>query len=191
MRKPGSSVGSKSSADPVRSSATAESKWFWDPNCGRTARDRQRLTIGVQFSRLTGDNTLQYDDTVPSDLTDTVGASIFLGTADLGVHRAMDVGASLGFIHFTGTPPGGFSRVLLEPLRVTWKPFAMRPNRGQTENAAQLYKREWLQVRVVMTVIPGGFDAEDFGAIPGSYKSGTEVQGNLYVIVNFANLIGW
>jgi hypothetical protein len=42
-----------------------------------------------------------------------------------------------------------------------------------------------------VTVLPGGFDAEDFGAIAGSYKSGTEVQTNLYLMVNAASLLGW
>jgi hypothetical protein len=54
-----------------------------------------------------------------------------------------------------------------------------------------LYKREAFQLRLVMTVIPDGFDAEDFGALPGTYKSGTEVQANVYFILNVANLVGW
>ena len=164
--------------------------FFWDVNCGKAARDRQRLTVGVQFSKMWGDNNLQYDEAaVPANLRDTVGATVFLGSADLGVTRALDIGAGVGFIHFTGTPPGSFTRPMLEPLRVTWKPLASRPTAGASSE--QLYKREWLQLRLVMTVIPKGFDAEDFGAIPGSYKSGTEVQANMYIIVNTANLLGW
>ena len=176
-----------------RTEGKAPRSWFFDPNCGRAARDQGRLTIGVQLSKLFGDNGLQYDESVPARLHDTVGASIFMGTADLGVHRSLDVGSALGFVHFTGAPPGGFSRVMLEPIRVTWKPLAMKPvpvNASAAE-ARAAYRREWLQIRVVMTVLPGGFDAEDFGAIPGSYKSGTEVQGNLYVMANIANLLGW
>jgi hypothetical protein len=169
-------------------SATAERQWFWDVNCGRAARDRQRLTVGVQFSKLTGDNDLQYDESVPADQRDSVGATILLGSADLGVTRALDIGACIGFLHLSGTPAGSFTRPMLEPLRVTWKPLAMRPGAADPLTA---YKREWLQLRVVMTVLPGGFDAEDFGAIPGSYKSGTEIQANFYVIVNAANLLGW
>lgn len=176
-----------------RAAAAAGPQWFFDPNCGRAARDQRRLTVGVQLSKLVGDNGLQYDDSVPAKLHDTVGASIFMGTADLGVHRSLDVGAALGFVHFTGAPPGGFSRVMLEPIRVTWKPLAMKPvsPNASAAEARAAYRREWLQIRVVMTVLPGGFDAEDFGAIPGSYKSGTEVQGNLYVMANIANLLGW
>jgi hypothetical protein len=163
-------------------------KWFWDGNCRRASRDQQRLTVGVQFSKLVGDNGLLYDETVPEDLRDSVGATLFLGSADLGVMRALDVGAGVGFVRFTGMPSAGFTRVALEPLRVTWKPLTMR-SRGA--DSAAMYKREWLQVRLVMTVLPGGFDAEDFGAIPGSYSSGTEVQANMYLIVNVANLLGW
>lgn len=179
--------------DPVERADNTGARWFFDPNCGRAARDQRRLTIGVQLSRLVGDNGLQYDESVPAKLHDTVGASIFMGTADLGVHRSLDVGSALGFVHFTGAPPGGFSRVMIEPIRVTWKPLAMKPvpANASAAEARAAYRREWLQIRVVMTVLPGGFDAEDFGAIPGSYKSGTEVQGNLYVMANVANLLGW
>jgi hypothetical protein len=180
--------------DPTSPDPSAESpanrEFFWDVNCGRAARNSQRLTFGVQFSRLWGNNNLQYDEAaVPADQRDTVGATVFLGSADLGVVNALDVGAGIGFIHFTGTPPGSFTKLAFEPLRVTWKPLVSRPSRLQS--AEQAYQREWLQLRLVMTVIPGGFDAEDFGAIPGSYSSGTEVQANLYVIVNPANLIKW
>jgi len=168
--------------------SASKPQWFFDVNCGKANRTSKRLTVGVQFSKLWGDNNLQYDASVPEEQRDTVAATIFLGSADFGVDRALDVGAGLGFIHFTNTPPGGFSRVLVEPLRVTWKPLTMR---RATASAADLYQREWLQFRLVMTVLPGGFDAEDFGAIPGSYSSGTEVQANLYIIVNVTNLLKW
>lgn len=183
--------GEKASVLDADASATGKSKWFWDSNCGRAARDRQRLTVGVQLSKMLGDNGLQYDESVPADRHDTVGASLFLGTADLGVTRALDIGAAVGFIHFTGAPPGAFTRPAIEPLRVTWKPLAMKPLAAGADSARQQYRREWLQLRIVIDVLPGGFDAEDFGAIPGTFKTGTEVQGNLYVIVNVANLLGW
>jgi hypothetical protein len=167
---------------------TQQRRWFFDVNCGKANRTSKRLTVGVQFSKLWGDNNLQYDPAVPEDQRDTVAATIFLGSADFGVDRALDIGAGLGFIHFTNTPAAGFSRVLVEPLRVTWKPLTMRRAAASADN---LYRREWLQFRLVMTVLPGGFDAEDFGAIPGSYSSGTEVQANLYIIVNATNLLKW
>ena len=169
--------------------ATEPRRWFFDVNCARAARDRQRLTIGVQFSKMIGDNNLLYDPSLPDDLHDTVGATALLGSADLSVTRSLDVGVGLGFMHFTGAPPGSFTRLALEPIRVTWKPLAMRPSGDR--DLLGLYKREWLQLRLVMTVIPGGFDAEDFGAIPGSFDPGTEIQANMYIIVNAANLLGW
>jgi hypothetical protein len=180
----------KDSITAPEPAATEPRRWFFDVNCARAARDRQRLTIGVQFSKMIGDNNLQYDASVPDDLHDTVGATALLGSADLTVARPLDLGVGVGFLHFTGGLPGSFTRFALEPLRVTWKPLAMRPAADSSDRMG-LYKREWLQIRLVMTVIPGGFDAEDFGAIPGSYRSGTEVQANMYLIVNAANLLGW
>jgi hypothetical protein len=171
----------------------ATPSWFWDANCGHASRDHRRVTIGASWARMVGNNTLQYDATVPDNLKKRVTASMFLLNADLGVARSIDVGAAVGFTQFSGTPPGPFSRAVAEPLRITWKPLAMKPvsPRPTAEEARAAYRREWLQVRMVVTVLPGGFKAEDFGAIPGSYRSSTEVQTNLYVMVNVANLLGW
>jgi hypothetical protein len=180
----------KASISAPEPPGTEPRRWFFDVNCARAARDRQRLTIGVQFAKMVGNNNLQYDESVPENFRDTVGATAFLGSADLTVARPLDLGVGLGFLHFTGTAPGSFTRVAIEPIRVTWKPLAMRPSASE-DGLRGLYRREWLQLRLVMTVIPGGFDAEDFGAIPGSYRSGTEIQANMYVIVNAANLLGW
>ena len=180
----------KDSIEAADPEATTRRTWFFDPNCARAARDRQRLTVGVQWSKLFGDNDLQYDElAVPEDQRDGVWLTTFLASADLGVARALDVGAGIGFMHFSGIQPGSFTRLALEPLRVTLKPLAMQPVTSGGMRSA--YRREWLQLRLVMTVIPGGFDAEDFGAIPGSYSSGTEVQANIYIIVNAANMFGW
>ena len=185
--KKNSSIDYDLTDEQLRTNTYAPS-WFWNVNCGKANRTSRRLTIGVQDPKLWGDNNLEYDATVPEDQRDTVTATIFLGSADFGVDRSLDVGAGLGFVHFTGTPAGGFSRAVLEPLRVTFKPLTMR---RATASGPNLYRREWLQFRLVMTVLPGGFDAEDFGAIPGSYPSGTEVQANLYIIVNATNLLKW
>lgn len=179
----------KDSIDGPEPAATQPRNWFFDVNCARAARDRQRLTIGIQFAKMTGDNDLLYDESVPENLRDSVSATTLMGSADLSLTRSLDVGVGLGFIHFGGSPRGSFSRVALEPIRVTLKPLAMRPTGGRS--LMELYKQEWLQLRVVMTVLPGGFDAEDFGAVPGSYRTGTEVQANMYFIVNMANLLGW
>jgi hypothetical protein len=168
-----------------RKSAT----WFPGVGCGQAARrdgDRglkiDRVSIGVQYSWMRGDNRLQYDPSVPADQTDSVDATVFMGIADFGFVRALDLGAGFGFVRFSGMPSPAFSHVMFEPIRVTVKPLALKK--------ASTYKDEALQLRVVMTVIPSGFDAEDFGAIPGTYHSGTEVQGNLYIIVNVASLFG-
>jgi hypothetical protein len=40
-----------------------------------------------------------------------------------------------------------------------------------------------LQLRYIGNVVPGGFDAEDFGARPGSFHTGTEFLSTLAVII--------
>jgi len=181
---PGPFYGAGFEVYPVCFNATDQAWTVLDMDCGGTVRGERSLRIervlfGVQYSKLRGNNELLYDPAIPADQTDSVGATIFLGSADVGFIRALDVGASVGFIRFSGMPSEAFSRTIFEPLRITFKPLAMK--------ASSVRRDEWLQIRLVTTVLPGGFDAEDFGAIPGSYSSGTEVQANLYFIVDLGS----
>jgi hypothetical protein len=174
--------------DPPTTAASRN--WFVDINCGRASRGSaderglniNRAAIGLHYSRMWGDNELQYDPAVPEDQTDRVTASLLMGIADFGLIRALDVGAGVGFIRFSGTPAPAFSKLTFEPIRVTFKPIALK--------RAGAYRHEALQLRVVMTVLPGGFDAEDFGALAGTFKSNTEIQGNLYLLLNLGSVFG-
>jgi hypothetical protein len=153
----------------------------FQPGCGRTYRGLVRMDIGFEASWMFGDNTLQYDPSVSPDNTDTVNAQIYAGTFDVGVHRALEVGLGVGVMRFSGLPVSSFNRMFLQIGRITWKPLAMFP----ADTPRGRYFQEFLQVRFIGRWMPDGFDAEDFGAIPGTFESGPEIQSGVAVGVDF------
>jgi hypothetical protein len=173
-------------ADPFFATAEARQKaldaqeFRFQVGCGRTARNLVRMDIGFEASWMFGDNTLTYDPSVSPDDSDTVNAQIYAGTFDVGVHRAIDVGFAVGVMRFSNLPVNAFNRMFLQVGRITWKPLAMF--RASTPGGR--YQQEFLQVRFIGRWMPDGFKAEDFGAIPGTFESGPEIQSGVSVGVD-------
>jgi hypothetical protein len=165
------------SEDPVvTTDVIGAQRWFFQVGCGSAARNLVRLNIGLQAAWGSGDNNLLYDDSVPEDDRDRVGAKLFVGTLDVGLHNSLEVGVGTGFAQFSDLPVGSFTRVAVQPGRLIWKPLAMFASKG-----ASLYQREALQVRITATWFPGGFTDEDFGALPGTFDTGKEIQTSLMI----------
>ena len=180
---------SSTAPDPVltdpkaKSDAVAAQHWFLQPGCGKSARNLVRVTIGAQIAKGSGDNNLLYDDSVPDDERDHVNVQVFLGTVDFGLHNSVELGIGAGFIRFSDLPIDSFTRLAVQPARVIWKPLAMFASKG-----GNLYQREALQVWFTASWFPGGFTAEDFGAIPGTFDSGKEIQGSFAIGVDLLAL---
>lgn len=153
-------------------------RWSTDVDCRRIDRDRPRVSAGVRAALLTGDNNLEYESPLPPG-GETVQLFSFMGTADYSLSRTFDIGAGAGFMRFTGAPAGPFAKVALQAVRFTWRPLTMG-----VEGRRESYKREWLQIRYIATLVPGGFDAADFGARPGSFDSGTEFLSSINVVIS-------
>ena len=162
--------------DPAAAGVTP--RWQADLDCRRIDRAQPRISAGVRAALLTGDNNLEYVTPLPRG-GETVQVFSLMGTADYGISRTFDIGAGAGFMRFTGAPAGPFARFSLQLVRFTWKPLTM----GE-RSAAESYRREWLQIRYIATLVPGGFDAADFGARPGSFDSGTEFLSSINVVIS-------
>ena len=165
----------------TREAAKNDQRLKFNLGCGRTRRDLVRIDIGAEIGYYRANNTLQYDPSVPSADTDTVNAWMYTGTFDVGVHRGVDVGFGVGFVRYGGLPVDPFNRMFLQVARVTWKPLVM----FQADTDAGRYQQEFLQVRVVGRWMPDGFKAEEFGAIPGTFESGAEIQAGVSLGVDF------
>lgn len=159
--------------------------FFSELTCGKASRRRVWVKVAVRFGRATGDNNLQYGATLNDDQR-KVTLWDFAGVVDVSLRPYLDVGTSLGVLHFTGKPSDtldfGFSKVALEPIRLTFRPLAIG-ERFSTD------WREVLEFRYTSTIVPEGFDDTDFLAAPGSFSTNKEFQSSFSVVFNFAPLL--
>ena len=172
------------SADPdltdekVRPGVFRDQGWFFQPGCGKAARNVFRIAVGAQWSHLSGLNTLTAD---PSD---TLSAQQILGTIDFGVHNSFEFGFAVGTMEFRDLPVDSFNRLSIQPVRVIVKPLAFFPR-----NSDKPYRREVLQVRFIGSWLPERLRAEDFGGVPGSFEASNEIEFALSIVFNFFSLL--
>jgi hypothetical protein len=161
-----------------RKAVFANKVWFFQPGCGKAARNVFRIAVGAQWSHLSGLNTLTAH---PSD---TLSAQQILGTVDFGVHSSFEVGFAVGTIRFDDLPVERFSRLSLQPVRVVVKPLA-----AFTRSVSTPYRLEALQIRLIGSWLPERLRAEDFGGIPGSFEASNEIEFALSIVFNFFALL--
>jgi hypothetical protein len=160
---------------------------FLDLNCGRAARTRVHWGFRVEASWLsTNDNPLVYDPP-PDPEGLEVEAFSFIPTVDVGLRQAVSVGFGGGFMHFSGDAFPSFTTLVIEPVRVTFKPLVLFAT-GEGRDRLR-YGLEFLQLRYAARWLPYGVKAEDFGAVPGTFESGREYLSRFYVEVNAFHLI--
>lgn len=182
------------SAGSAQQAVDQPSVFRGDLNCRGFSRSAPLLKIGFQYSAFQGDNQLQYDASVPSSLTDTVYGNIYAVTGDVTVAAGrFDLGGSLGAMHFTGTPTGSVLHPIFEfrgniNILPLFYPETVRSQNPPTE----WYKRDWLQFRLSMNIVPGGLEDTDFGAIPGTFpRTDTEVSLRPAILVNLGSAFDW
>lgn len=158
----------------------------WDRAiAGATGRrvDLWKIAVGFEFgTSSSARNPLTYQGRTQQD-----GPKVTLGTivsaVDFVPNAWLDVGAGAGFGWFT---TAGFS--------TTWKPLiqpfraSVRPLRLLALNSRQRWPGV-LQAKFNLTSFPGGFDAADFGAIPGSWQVGTELLKSFSIVLDFGELL--
>lgn len=151
--------------------ALGDRAWLTPAGCHRLKPDEKRVEFGVDFGFLGSQaNVLDYTNRgVLGDDDTEVNVRTFMVTADLRVNRVLDVGAGIGRASFNPEREDlfeGFSRVVLQPIRVTTRPLAIFSERAWTEA---------LLLRFDATKFNGRFTAEDFGARPGSFNEPGEI----------------
>jgi hypothetical protein len=98
----------------------------------------------------------------------------------------VDTGVGGGIMWFSGAGFPSFRRVFFEPIRVNLKLLTLL-GRTRSEDPP-----EWLDafsVRASAIVIPRGFRAEDFGAIPGTFQTSREVLRSFAVAADFEPIV--
>jgi hypothetical protein len=86
----------------------------------------------------------------------------------------LDIGA--GVFLLSGPAFNSFSRAFMEPIRAEFRPLAKVP-----------YLKA-LILRGAIIVVPQGFDATDFGAIPGTFHTSGDVLKSAGIFVDWVRL---
>ena len=85
--------------------------------------------------------------------------------------RTLELKAGVEWDYFFGHAFDNFSRVAV-PLLMDYKPFV---NEREIPPGTKGTWRDIVTVRIGVLIIPTGFDAKDFGAVPGSFHTSFEV----------------
>lgn len=175
---------SRTAEDPDRDTDPAI-KIFPDLGCGKSSRNHFRAMLRFEVAWLTADdNPLVYDPPrTPRELR--TRAFSFIPAVDIGITRWLEAGAGIGFIRFSGDLFDGFSKPAIQAIRLTAKPLLFL----RADDAKKRYGLEFLQVRYIATVIPDGFEAHEFGAVPGTFSTGTEFLSGVSFVVDVLPLV--
>jgi hypothetical protein len=130
--------------------------------------------LGASVSYLRGRSDLIYLPTI-THVDRTVQVWAFEGFFDHRMTSRIDSGVAVGANVFVVPASDNFARWSIEP-RVTFKLFDLRKDDLYAGSAT---------VRVGLLAFFKEFNAEDFGAIPGTYRSGAEVGPSIRFVLDF------
>jgi hypothetical protein len=94
---------------------------------------------------------------------------------------SVEVGTGGGMLWFSGPAFASFRRGFFEPVRIDVKPLALASALALRSHAEWT---EFLSLRAGLIVIPHGFRAEDFGAVPGSFQTSREALRTFAIFVD-------
>ena len=130
--------------------------------------------LGVSVSYLRGRSDLLYTPT-STHVDRVVQIVAFEGFFDHRMTSRIDSGVAVGANVFVVPAAENFTRWSVEP-RVTLKLFDLRRDDLYTGSAS---------LRLGLLAFFKEFDAADFGAIPGTYRSGAEIGPSIRFVLDF------
>jgi hypothetical protein len=165
---------------PVQKAVTSPAlRWLTFRRClfNDLAPDRRpSVSLNLTFSYA---RSLSNDLTYPAGTDDThVSIYSLAPTVWWNPIPPVGVGTGVGVNTFRGPTFSTFSRFYINPVQVEIKPFAFSKDRWLSRKAS------WFTLRAGYELIPKGFDATDFGAIPGTFHTGHEVLPKVMLLVD-------
>jgi hypothetical protein len=151
-------------------------------------QNQRTASINLAVSYLYANHThLQYADAQTNHYVHllTLRPRVWLRPA-----RSVEVGAGVGFYRFSGPGFDPIWRTVLEPVLIDVKPFALIRDalgRGNAKEVRQFPDSQWdlfISVRTGLVYSPKGFDAEEFGAIPGTFHTKRELLPTASVLLD-------
>jgi hypothetical protein len=150
-------------------------------------RNVRRASINLGASYLYANHShLQY----ANDESHAVQVMTLRPTAWIRPARSVEVGAGVALYRFTGPGFEPIERFVIEPLLIDVKPFALLRDAISHRHDAEVREfpdSQWdlfLSVRLGIVYSPKGFDATDFGAIPGTFHTNREVLPTASILLD-------
>lgn len=147
-------------------------------------QNRRTASFNVKFGLLDAkENNLQYrNDRLDRDVKLTTLMPSFAWRPV----RSVETQFGIGMMWFSGPSFDSFTRVVVQPIQVDVKPLAAI---NQLRGADAVWWDELLSVRAGITIVPRGFDATDFGAIPGTFRVSRDTLNTAAVFLDLESLV--
>ena len=167
--------------------AAAKLAQFFGPGCffkQVPVQNRRTASINLKFGFLDAkENNLQYR-------SDRISRDVKMTTLTPSVAwrpiRSVETSFGVGVMWFSGPSFDSFTRVHIQPIQVDLKPLAAI---NQLRGADAVWWDELLSVRAGITIVPRGFDATDFGAIPGTFQVSRDTLNTSAVFLDLESLV--
>jgi hypothetical protein len=139
-----------------------------------------RAIVGIDIARFwTSDNPLVYPRGRPGP---KVQLFMLVPSLSIPVHKTFTIGTGFGWARFTGEDDAfpAFSRGVYQPVRLTVMPVS-----------AFTDEPRWsaIQFKFNANMFTSAIRAEDFGAVPGTFKSSHEVLWEPVIFVDVLKLV--
>jgi hypothetical protein len=154
------------------------------PSCLLTPLQRdqfRRASINLAFAYLDANgNPLKY----AAGLDPAVKLTLLKPSVWWRPFPAFEVGTGAGIMWFSGPAFPSFTRFFVEPFRVDVKLSALSHPFPEYQTWMEAVSFRW-----GVAFIPGGFLAEDFGAIPGSFQSSRDAIHSFTISIELDPII--
>jgi hypothetical protein len=100
--------------------------------------------------------------------------------------RSIETAFGIGVMWLSGPSFESFTRVYVQPIQVDVKPLAAI---NQLRGADAVWWDELLSLRAGLAIVPRGFDATDFGAIPGTFRVSRDTLNTAAVFIDLESLV--
>jgi hypothetical protein len=166
---------------------TARALQFLGPGCffkQVPVTHRRRASINLKMGLLEAKrNDLSY--ALPEADRD-VKLTTLLPSVSWRPTRSLELTVGGGVFWFSGPQFASFHRVVLEPLRADVKPLAAI---NQARGADPVWWDELVSLRGGFLIVPRGFDARDFGAIPGTFRVSRDTLKSAAIFLDLDSLV--
>lgn len=167
--------------------AAAKLVQFFGPGCffkQVPVTNRRTASINVKFGFLDAkENDLIYR-------SDRLSRDVKMTTLTPSVAwrptRFLETQFGVGVMWLSGPSFESFHRVFIKPIEVDVKPLAAI---NQIRGADAVWWDEVLSLRAGLTIVPRGFDASDFGAVPGTFQVSRDNLNTFAVFLDLESLV--